>query len=251
MEKPNLVQITRSGRITEEEFYPAVNAMHEAVWSRLFPPQITTDGLANLVRHNVITPPDAPIPECISCGACCVAHVCVGVRPGEDGDPADQWEIVPESDTDLVVDVYIRRDADTQACVALEGTIGENVACRIYETRPSMCRHFEAGSDRCHALRRAFGIEPYLSLEGMYVAAQKLKAQSEAVPASNIIRNAKIARDGSGKLTISVLTEDGKLTPLYSYAPGAVTWRQFEFEGLTIDEAQELIRQRSTAAYQS
>jgi Fe-S-cluster containining protein len=249
MKMPDFVQITRTGRLTEEQFYPAVNAMHEAVWERLNPPQILTDGLANLVRNNVITPPDAPIPECLSCGACCVAHVCVGVRPGEDQAAADQWEIVPENDPDLVVDVYIRRDADTQACVALEGTIGENVACRVYETRPSVCRLFEAGSDRCHALRRGFGIEPFMTLDEMYVAVQKLKALRDDVPASNRIRNAKITRDETGKVTISILTEDGKLMPLHSYVPGAVTWRQFEFEGVTIDKAQELIRARTAASH--
>lgn len=34
-------------------------------------------------------------------------------------------------------------------CKQLEGVIGECVGCRIYETRPSVCREFAPGSDGC------------------------------------------------------------------------------------------------------
>lgn len=246
MKANELVQITRTNRLSEGEFYSAVNGMFESIWTKLHPPQVLLEELSNTVRGNVITPADTEIPECLSCGACCASLICVGVRPGEDGDRSDQWEIVSDSDEGLVVDVFLKRDHETLACIALDGVVGETVACRIYESRPSMCHHFEAGSDRCHAIRRAYGLEPFMSLAEMSAAVQKLKAVPERISASKIIRNAKIERDAeNGKLLISALAKDGTIFPIHSYDPDAETWRQFEFDGLTVEEADELIRTRS------
>ena len=246
MKTNELVQITRIDRLSEGEFYSAANEMFESIWTRLHPPQVLLEELSSAVRGNVITPADAEIPECLTCGACCASLICVGVRPGEDGDSSDQWEIVSDSDDGLVVDVFLKRDPETLACTALDGVIGEQVACRIYESRPSMCHHFEAGSDRCHAIRRAYGLEPFMSLAEMSAAVQKLKAVPVRISASDVIRNAKIERDvDSGKLVISALVKAGTLEPIHTYDPDAETWRQFEFDGLTLDEAGELIRSRS------
>jgi Fe-S-cluster containining protein len=38
------------------------------------------------------------------------------------------------------------------------GTLGEKVACGIYEWRPSPCREFEAGSVPCLQARRRLGL---------------------------------------------------------------------------------------------
>src|SRR5512140_914907 len=107
-----------------------VNGMYEQMWGNLLPPQIVTDGLSNTVRNNVVTPPDAPIPDCLTCGACCRSHLCVGVRPSDYVDPDLCWDITTEGEAgELVVDRYLRRDGETLSCVALGGTIGEQVAC--------------------------------------------------------------------------------------------------------------------------
>lgn len=49
------------------------------------------------------------------------------------------------------------RGAD-QRCVALEGKLGERVACSIYELRPSGCRAVKPGSRECLRDRRERGI---------------------------------------------------------------------------------------------
>jgi Fe-S-cluster containining protein len=43
-------------------------------------------------------------------------------------------------------------------CAALTGTVGQQVACGIYEWRPSPCREFAAGSDACNRVRRQHGL---------------------------------------------------------------------------------------------
>jgi uncharacterized protein len=224
-----------------------VNEMYEYIWQRLLPPQLVTDGLSNTIANNTVTPPEAPIPDCLTCGACCQSLLCVGVRPSDRVDPELYWDVTKGKDEDeIVVDRYLRRDGETLACAALEGTIGEKVACKIYETRPLMCHHFDAGSDRCHAIRRAFGIEPFLSLSGMSEAMEKLDAREIYIEPSKIIRNAEIKQDPETALnTISVLMRDGTLTPLHTYDPRQETYMQFEFDGLSVDGAAKLIASRT------
>jgi Fe-S-cluster containining protein len=45
-------------------------------------------------------------------------------------------------------------------CAALTGTVGKQVACGIYEWRPSPCREFEEGSDACARARTKHGLAP-------------------------------------------------------------------------------------------
>lgn len=45
-------------------------------------------------------------------------------------------------------------------CVALTGRVGEQVACSIYERRPSPCREFEAGDYACNKARMRHGLPP-------------------------------------------------------------------------------------------
>lgn len=45
-----------------------------------------------------------------------------------------------------------------RVCRALEGRVGKRVECSIYESRPGLCREFEAGSPECLQARRAVGI---------------------------------------------------------------------------------------------
>jgi Fe-S-cluster containining protein len=54
-------------------------------------------------------------------------------------------------------------------CIALSGTLGEAVACTIYEQRPTPCREFEVWEDggevnvRCQSLRLANGLAQILA----------------------------------------------------------------------------------------
>jgi hypothetical protein len=72
MNKTQFVQITRLNRVAEEEFREMLNSMYVQVWENLLPPQITTEDLTPLVANNLITPAVEPIPDCVTCGACCV-----------------------------------------------------------------------------------------------------------------------------------------------------------------------------------
>jgi len=109
----------------EDEFYPVINRMYEHIWTQLMPPQLVTERLSSRVKNNVVTPPDASIPDCITCGACCQSLLCVGVRPSDKVDPELVWEVTTDSsEGEIVVDRYLKRNGKTLACAALEGTIG-------------------------------------------------------------------------------------------------------------------------------
>ena len=242
----DFVQITREQKIRDTDFFPMVNRMYERIWNQLMPPQLVTEQLSSKVANNVVTPADAPIPDCLTCGACCQALMCVGVRPSDNVDPELYWDVTTEAgDGEIVVDRYLKRNGETLACSALAGTIGEKVGCTIYETRPVMCHHFDAGSDRCHAIRRAFGIEPFLTLNEMSEAMARLDARPVRSRPSEMIRNAEIKRDeASGRYIIRALKRDGTLKQIHDYDPAEEVYFQFEFDGLTLDAANRLIESR-------
>jgi len=45
-----------------------------------------------------------------------------------------------------------------QRCVALEGDVGGQVSCAIYDLRPGACRRVQPGSRECRRARRGRGI---------------------------------------------------------------------------------------------
>ena len=51
--------------------------------------------------------------------------------------------------------------ADDMRCAALSGEIGTCVSCKIYETRPDICRNFVKGDDTCHLAREEAGLGPF------------------------------------------------------------------------------------------
>jgi Fe-S-cluster containining protein len=244
MDKNQFVQITRQNKIKEEEFYPMISAMYEQIWQNLLPTQILTDDLTTRAANNVITTADAPIPDCMTCGACCAALPCVGVRPNEQIAAEDYWVIVVEGENgEITVDRFMRRNSETFVCTALDGTIGEQVSCRVYEERPRICHLFEAGSDKCHALRRAFGLEPFLTLSGMSEALAKLRAKPEKFESSETIRGVNFIEQAEN-LQISAVMKDGSVKILHTFSPKREAWRKFEFDGLTLSQAKDLIRAR-------
>ncbi|MBX3294900.1 MAG: YkgJ family cysteine cluster protein [Acidobacteria bacterium] len=246
MEDQQLIQITRKRSIPEDEFYTAINRMYELVWERLLPPQIETSRLRSRLERSVVTPVDAEIPDCVTCGVCCSSLLCVGVRPGEEPDRELTWSVTKSDDEgEWEVDLYLRRDEETLACAQLEGNLGEHATCRIYEDRPQMCRDFDAGSDRCHALRRAYGIEPFLSLDEMMEANARLD-ERDALPSDpTLITRVSIERsERRGELQINVKLRCGEERVLHSFDPAVETWRHFQFEGITLTAAEALIAGR-------
>jgi Fe-S-cluster containining protein len=246
MEKSELVQITRHNRIAEDEFLPFVNAMYEQVWGNLLPPQILTHDLSNTVAGNIITSADEPIPDCMTCGACCASFVCVDVKPDNPISSKDCWDITKQGETsEFTVDRFIKRKEEDFSCVALEGEIGKEVNCRVYENRPRMCRQFEAGSDRCRAVRRAYNIEPFLSLMEMFEARQKLDAQKSEIDNERIEVVNINEKSGTQNLQIFVTLKNGSQEIIHIFDAKFETWFQSEFEGLTLAQADELIINRT------
>lgn len=247
MEKSELVQITRQDKITEDEFRPFLDAMYEQVWGNLLPPQILTHNLSNAIENNLITPKDTPIPDCLTCGACCASQLCVNLSPGNAVSSKDFWEITkPGANGEFTVDRCIKRKEEDFSCTALDGTVGEKVGCRVYEDRPKMCRMLEEGSDRCHAIRRAFGIEPFLSLMEMYEAVQLLKSQEDNAADAEGIQVVSIVEEaGTRNLQICVTLRNGSEEVIHNFDPKSETWFQAEFEGLRLAKADELISERT------
>lgn len=223
-----------------------ISAMYEEIWMNLLPPQLVTEDLTTKFDKNIVTPDDAPIPDCETCGACCGAMVCVAVSLDDNVSSEHFWKITTQGkSSEITVDSYLRRDDETLACANLEGNIGATVSCRIYETRPKMCRSFEAGSDKCHALRRAYGIEPFLTMPEMMTALQKLRAKESEVELSETIRDAKISEEPeTNRLEITILMKDGTLQKIHSYDSQQETWQQYQFSGLTLAQAQTLIKSK-------
>jgi len=98
---------------------------------------------------------------CVSCGACC-AHFRVSFYWTESDDVLGG--IVPSALTERV-NLHMRCMSGTQSspprCVALSGKVGVQVACTIYENRPSPCREFDIFeldgtlNQRCNKLRES------------------------------------------------------------------------------------------------
>lgn len=104
---------------------------------------------------------------CLSCGACC-AHFRVSFYAGE---CQSVGGLVPD---ELVVPIsphlVAMRGTELKPvrCVALEGEVGCQVSCRVYESRSSTCREFSTSwedgehNPHCDAARAAYGLPPVL-----------------------------------------------------------------------------------------
>jgi len=251
MNADEFVQITRREKFTEAEFYPMITTMYEQIWLKLLPPQLVTENLPTKISKNIVTPAAAPIPDCLTCGACCGAMLCVSVSPTDVQTAAEHfWDVTTDgANGEITVDRYLRRSGENLACAALGGTIGERVECEIYEQRPQMCHVFEAGSDKCHAIRRAYGIEPFLTLGEMSAALQKLRTKDAEIVRADTIRDAKISEEpGTNLLEITALMMDGTLQKVCTFDPNLETWRQYQFSGLTLTDARQLTESTSGAA---
>lgn len=106
-----------------------------------------------------------PDPEnpCLHCGACCAAFR-VDFHPAEIAGGAFAWGAgVPAAWTHPLTPHMVRlhgTDAQPPRCIALQGHVGEQVACTIYAARPSPCREFETAHPACNQARRRHGLPP-------------------------------------------------------------------------------------------
>ena len=112
------------------------------------------------------TPTENP---CVTCGLCC-SNFRVSFYHGEvEGMPMG---FVPEHLVEKLNESRACMKGTSQKsprCIALSNTLGVEVACTIYEQRPTPCREFEVWENdgevnvRCQSLRLANGLAQILA----------------------------------------------------------------------------------------
>ena len=107
---------------------------------------------------------------CVSCGACCAffrvsfywseAEISVGgITPSHLTSPISPTRVAMKG-----------TDQSQPRCVCLEGSIGNEVKCTIYELRPSPCREFTASwadgqcNIDCNRARAHYSLAPILPI---------------------------------------------------------------------------------------
>jgi Fe-S-cluster containining protein len=222
--------------LSEEEIIQLFNRMFDRVWETMLPQQLDLEGLPARISSNAVTTTDIPVPDCGTCGACCTAFVRIPAEPESEVPDDACWTVEKEIGGEkITVDRFVRRDAETHRCSQLHGELGVEVSCGIYEDRPSSCRAFEAGSDRCHAIRRAYGIEPFLTIEEMTAANARL--EERAGGGQPIIEKVDYRAAGlAGLVEIKAELSDGTETSLHEYDPKKETWFRSELEGHSVQE---------------
>lgn len=95
---------------------------------------------------------------CLACGACC-AHFRVSFYWSE-AETNGLPPLLTEQINPFFACMAGTNDPAAPRCVALSGTVGEQVACTVYAQRPSACKEVEAGDDKCNRARARHGLEP-------------------------------------------------------------------------------------------
>ena len=95
---------------------------------------------------------------CLDCGACCACY-----RVSFYWREVSELEVtgVPLALTEKLNHhrmVMLGTNQKSPHCIALQGEIGVAVNCSIYDRRPSPCREFEAGTERCREARNKHGL---------------------------------------------------------------------------------------------
>ncbi|CEI52477.1 Ferredoxin [Acinetobacter bereziniae] len=52
-------------------------------------------------------------------------------------------------------------------CIALDGVVGQQVSCTIYEQRSSSCKEVQAGDAQCAKARQAHNLIPLIDIDVM------------------------------------------------------------------------------------
>jgi Fe-S-cluster containining protein len=102
--------------------------------------------------------------DCTRCGACCfnppenVAEGFEGYVEVEARDKLrERADLLERYARERDGQLHLRILADGR-CMALSGSLGRKVSCRIYHVRPSPCRRVQAGSELCLRYRREQGL---------------------------------------------------------------------------------------------
>lgn len=110
---------------------------------------------------------------CESCGACCASYR-VDFHPSELAKKTDGAGVPVAMVIPLTAKLMRMKGTDDTAprCIALRGEIGCQVACTIYEHRPSPCHEFNPwaalgiADQACDRARMRHGLRPLSELSG-------------------------------------------------------------------------------------
>ncbi len=98
----------------------------------------------------------APGNPCQQCGACC-SNFRVSFYWSEAA------RALPENLTEKLnpwMSCMAGTNQDAPRCRALQGEVGTEVSCGIYEHRPSPCREVRPGDEKCATARARHGLAP-------------------------------------------------------------------------------------------
>ena len=98
--------------------------------------------------------------SCLNCGACC-AFFRVSFYWAEGIN-------MPEHYTEPVTAVYscmAGTNQENPRCIALSGTIGEQVSCTMYYARSSTCKEVQVADEQCNKARIAYNLIPFISID--------------------------------------------------------------------------------------
>ena len=95
--------------------------------------------------------------ECQRCGACC-AHYRVSFYWAEAWSRGLPDSIVEKVNAQMACMAGTNR-VDPR-CIALHGTVGEQVRCSVYDLRPEPCREVLPGDEKCAVARAHKGLPP-------------------------------------------------------------------------------------------
>ena len=257
MAKSEPVQITR---MTLGEFNGIVRALDKEKRSRLRPSQLDVLRLTKYASDSVTVDADEPVPECVTCGVCCDLYAVVPMDFPESERLGEYIEVTADGEPNVVIDRLVKRDLTHGRCSHLQGELGREIGCSVYERRPSVCRAFEAGSDKCHEYRRMYGIDPQLTDEQVerfraLTADRKLGVITNSVcfvDSVSVSIEPSVASPGrfttkqtvNMKIAVAVDGEVDDSFELHQYDPEQEKWLQSEFIGMTLDGARELIAAR-------
>ncbi len=255
MERP--VQITR---LPKSRFYEKIFEIDER--QERIPAQIQLSRLSKLVAERIVADAAEPIPDCVTCGACCVYGLVIPINR-RDPEPLQRYiEVTLDEAPDVVIERVFQRDERDGRCVNMAGDVGVEIGCTVYPDRPQICRDFDAGSDRCFGYRRMYGIDPPLNDEELAAALGKLDNIERPVKIRGIeirLASKNLAFDRNAtdpakmiveilKLKIVAHMSDGEVKEIHEFDPANESWYEHELEGVSFDVALEKIRERGAAS---
>jgi Fe-S-cluster containining protein len=222
-------------------------------------PQLPLELLSKYLRERTATYTSVPVPECTKCGVCCTFALIVPVTRQDSARLSLYCDLLLDDiSEEIVIDRVLPR-GDEGWCLHLQGTIGKEIGCRIYEDRPRVCHQFDAGSDRCHEYRRMYGLEPRLSDDETAAALERLHLRETPnlieevvfVERGQIERSEFDVRTGVSRtsnvplIMMVAFLNDGATHELHTFEAGREDWFESDLHGLTLEQAGERIKEQA------